>query len=194
MSPTQGHSHTLSLESSTYEISALYGNPAANAQTHPPNSSDPRESPRPVHPHNKVKKTQRYYNKSFKPTLRHSTGVPKAHCMACKHKPQTPGCQEAPCDGVAETPEEQELLTLLKQETGKSQPCAGGKIHTTQKQAGQQQDIILYTLMPAVFSERISSCLKEISSMPTNPCSQALKDIYWKQGNGTWVAQMLLSK
>lgn len=79
-SPTQGHSNTLSLESSTYEVSGPHGNPAAIAQMHPPNSSDPRQSPKQVHPHNKVKKgcIQRYYNKSFKHTLRHSTGgVPR---------------------------------------------------------------------------------------------------------------------
>lgn len=134
MSPTQGHSHTLSLESSTYEVSALCGNPAANAQTHPPNSSDPRKSPRPVHPHNKVKKTQRYYNNSFKRTLRHSIGVPKAHCVACKHKPQIPGCQEAPCDGVAETPEEQEFLTFA-QKGDREEPalCRGQNSHYTKR-------------------------------------------------------------
>lgn len=103
--------------------------------THPPNSSDPRESPRQVHPHNKVKKIRRYHNKSFKSTLRHSTGMSQGSLYGLQAQTLTLGCQEAPCDGVVETAEEYTFAQSNKQETGKSQPCAalsrGQNLHYT---------------------------------------------------------------
>lgn len=49
-------------------------------------------------------------------------GCPKVHCMACKPRLQTLGCQEAPC--VAETAGEHTFAQSDKQETGKNQSCA----------------------------------------------------------------------
>lgn len=168
-------------------------------KSHPPTTSDPRESHLWVHPHNKVKKRsiQRYSNKSFI-TLRHIiVGAQGSLWFANTHSQNDfkgIRCQEAPVNSAVEIAEEHTFAqTGDREEPPVSSPEQKAKFSLA-KISKAAAGYTSYTLMPVVFSVRISSCLKGISSVPANQCSQAYKNIHSKQAQGTWVAQMLLPK
>lgn len=117
----------------------------------------------------------RDYNKSFKSTLRHSTGVSQGSLYGLQAQtsdtwmPRGPlwwcswNCWGAHFCSVRQTGDREEPVLCSPEQKAKF------AWHKNR----QQQDTLLYTLVPTVFSKRISTCLKGISSIYTNPCSQA---------------------
>lgn len=114
-------------------------------------------APRQVPPHSKVKKRslQRYF-KRFKPTLGTAQGYPKAHLWfastGCRHFDAKRPFVMVWLRLLRKTP----LLSQTNRRQGRAspvQPWAEGKNCTTQKQAGEQQDMLLYPDASSVFRE-----------------------------------------
>jgi len=151
-------------------------------KSHPPTSSDPRESHLWVPPHNKLKKGVHTFKtiqtKASKPSGASQQG-PKAHCMVCKahiHK-RTSMTLEAKRPwmmGQLKLLRNTPLLSQMNRRRGRPthvQPWAEGKICTDKKKAGQQQDTLLIPWCQQCFQKGFSAAWggcpqRQLSSPP----------------------------